>query len=121
MWYSAHIIMSVRFADPQDQTTYPVWENVVLIKAPTEDAAWQRAEEVGRGDETDGTDGFQWKGKPARWVFAGVRKVIECRSSAPDDQPIDGAEVSYSQIVLPDKEALTKLVNGRPVTVYYEE
>ena len=121
MWYAAHIIMSVRFENPEDQTTYPVWENIVLVDAKNEDQAWKKAEELGQAEEADGTDGFRWKGKPAKWVFAGVRKVIECRSDASDDQPINGAEVSYSQMVLPDQEALTKLVRGRPVTVNYEE
>lgn len=121
MWYAAHVIMSVKFDNPEDQTTYPVWENIVLVEAGSEDEAWGEAERLGREEETDGTDGFRWKGKPARWVFAGVRKLIECRSDGPKDRPIHGAEVTYSQMSVPDKESLTKLVNGRPVTVYYEE
>ena len=121
MWYAAHVIMSVKFTDPQDQTVYPVWENIFLVCATNEDAARAKAQELGRSNETDGSDGFRWKGKPAKWVFAGIRKLIECRSDDESDRPVDGAEVTYSQIILPDREALTKLVNGRPVTVYYEE
>jgi len=121
MWYAAHIIMSVKFDNPNDQDTFPVWENIVLVEAANEDAAWDKAELQGKAEETDGTDHFRWRDKPARWVFAGIRKLIECRSDDSDDRPVDGAEVSYSQIVLPDKESLARLVNGKPVTVYYEE
>jgi hypothetical protein len=121
MWYTAHIIMSVQFDNQADQTTYPVWENIVLIQAPSEDEAWERAEQIGRDEQTDGSDGFRWKNKPARWVFAGIRKLIECRSDDPKDRPVHGAEVSYSQMIVPDKESLIKLANGRPVSVLYEE
>ena len=121
MWYAAHIIMSVQFKNPEDQTSYPVWETIVLIQASTSEQAWDKAEQRGRDEETDGSDGFTWNRKPARWVFAGVRKVIECRSDDEKDRPVDGAEVSYSEMSVPDKESLTKLANGRPVSVQYEE
>ncbi len=121
MWYAAHIIMNVEFADPADQTSYPFWENIVLVEAESEDEAWEKAERIGRDDETDGTDGFRWNKKPARWRYAGVRKLIECRSDDPTDRPVDGAEVSYSQMSVPDKESLSKLVQGKPVEVVYEQ
>jgi Domain of unknown function (DUF4288) len=121
MWYAAHVIMNVEFKDPADQTSYPLWENIVLVEADSDRAAWEQAERLGREDETDGTDNFRWNGRPARWKFAGVRKVIECRSDEQDDRPVHGAEVSYSQMSVPDKESLAKLVQGKAVEVLYEE
>jgi hypothetical protein len=121
MWYAAHVIMSVEFKDPADQTSYPLWENIVLVEADSEDEAWTQAKRLGLEEETAGTDGFRWNGRPALWRFAGVRKVIECRSDSPDDRPTHGAEVSYSQMSVPDKESLAKLVQGEAVEVRYEE
>ena len=121
MWYSAHIIMAVEFEDPADQTSYPFWENITLVEADSEGEAWERAEAIGRGEETDGSDGLRWNKRPARWKFAGVRKVVECRSDDPGDPPVHGAEVSYSQMSVADKESLAKLVQGKPVEVLYEE
>jgi hypothetical protein len=121
MWYTAHIIMAVEFEDPADQTSYPIWENITLVEADSEEEAWEKAERLGREEETDGSDNFRWNKKPARWKFAGIRKLIECRSDEPDDRPTHGAEVSYSQMSVPDKESLSKLVQGKPVEVLYEE
>src|SRR5438445_575620 len=121
MWYAAHVIMNVEFNDPADQTSYPFWENIVLVEADSEDDAWDQAERLGRDEETDGAVGLRWNGRPARWKFAGVRKVIECRSDEPDERPTHGAEVSYSQMSVPDKESLAKLVQGKAVEVRYEE
>lgn len=121
MWYTAHIIMNVEYMNPAEQTEYPFWENIVLVEADTEDEAWEQAEAIGRRGETDGMDGFRWGKKPARWKFAGVRKLIECRSDDPDDGPVSGAEVSYSKMCVPDKESLSKLVAGKSVEVRYEE
>ena len=121
MWYAAHIIMYVRFKDGQ-QGEYPVWENIRLIEAPSDDGALAVAECLGRDDEGDDDGSFRWDGRPATWVFGGVRKLVAvCHPDDPDDRPTNGAEISYSQMILPDAAALDKLVNGDPVTVLYEE
>jgi hypothetical protein len=41
-WYSAHIIMYVELKD-RVQRRYPVWENIVLIKARDADVAFENA------------------------------------------------------------------------------
>lgn len=120
MWYAAHVIMSVRFRKPEDQTNFPVWENVVLVQAEDEERAWEKAEHLGQVEESEGDDEMRWNGKPARWVFAGVRKVVECRS-ADDDRPVDGAEVTYSQLIFSDESALSRFVEGGVVSASVEE
>ena len=122
MWYAAHIVMAIRYENPDDQHDYPVWENVVLVRADSDEKALQKADCLGRSEEDDGSEGLRWQGKPARWVFAGVRKLIECRTpDDPQDRLRTGTEVTYSQMVLDSREALEKFVNGEPVPVLYEE
>jgi hypothetical protein len=120
MKYAAHLIMAVKFDDaPQDR--YPVYENVVLVEAETDERALEVATEIGRREEQEGSP-FRWDGRPARWSFAGVRKLIECQTPGSDDEELrPGTEVTYSQLVLGSEEDLRKLVDGEPVNVLYEE
>jgi len=120
MWFAAHVIMLFKFTRPEDQTSFPMWENIFLIEAPDSRKAWDKAVGLGRADESDGSDGLRWDEKPARLVFAGVRKIVECRSDA-DDRPVDGAEITYSQLSVRSEDDLRKLVDGEYVTVQYEE
>lgn len=117
-WYAAHIIMSVRFKDGV-QDRFPVWENVVLLEAGSDEEAMQKAERQGRLQEGDAGGTFEWQGRPATWLFAGVRKVIA--SADHGQQPGDGTEVSYSEMEVDSPEALAKLVRGEAVSVLYEE
>lgn len=117
-WYAAHIVMSVRFKDGT-QDTYPLWENIVLLEAGSDEEAERKAELKGREGEGDSDGSFRWEDRPATWVFAGVRKVIVCED--PHAPPGDGIEITYSEMAVDDEESLAKLVRGEPVTVRYEE
>ena len=114
-WYSAHIIMLVDMKHVV-QNSYPVWENIVLIRAETEDEAFEKAERYGRSEEGDDDGSFSWGKEPARWVFAGVRKLTECQGLS--DRPDDGTEVSYNELELDSREAVEKLAAGEPVQTY---
>ena len=117
-WYSAHIIMFVEFKSGA-QERFPVWENIVLINARTEDEAFEKAERHGRSNEGDDDDSFRWGRRPARWVFAGVRKLTECVD--PLERPDDGTEVSYTELELDSLAAVKKLAAGKPVHVRINE
>jgi hypothetical protein len=122
MWYAAHLIMSLKYDEPGDQTVYPIWENVVLIRADSDEDAERKATRIGREDEESGDEKLRWDGKPAHWVFAGVRKLIQCRTpDDPDDRLRNGTEVTYSQMILDSPDGVSKLVRGEPVHVLYEE
>jgi hypothetical protein len=117
-WYTAHLIMFVKFKKGS-QPHYPVWENIVLVEARTEDEAFAKAEGLGRSEEGDDGGSFRWGGEPAEWVFAGVRKLTECQ--APDGRPGDGAELSYNELALGSLEAVKKLAAGERVQVTYND
>ncbi len=131
-WYAAHIIAYIKFLDGV-QDKYPVWENVVLLETDSVDQAYEEAERIGKEDYDDTAEGsgdLLWDERPGVWVFAGVRKLIECQDTAstmvklPDrvrNSPVHGTEVTYSQFEVADEEGLTKLVKGDPVTLLYEE
>jgi hypothetical protein len=123
-WYAAHIILYTKFSDGI-QDTYPVWENVLMINAPTSDEAFDRAERKGRF-EASGSEGYTYGGRPATWVFAGIRKLNECiEDFDPEEQAlggmeVDGTEVTYSSFVLDSATALQQLVAGKSVSLVYE-
>jgi hypothetical protein len=117
-WYSAHIIMFIELKHAA-QERYPVWENIILVEAKTEDEAFEKAERYGRSEEGDDGGSFHWGKEPARWVFAGVRKLTECQNVA--DRPEDGTEVSYNELELDSRDAVRKLAAGKPVRAYYND
>ena len=117
-WFAAHIIMWVKYTEHK-QKTFPLWENVVLIKAHSEKEAFSKAEKHGQRLAGNGKPTFTWGGKPALWVFGGVRKVTACDDA--DERPGDGTEITYIQMRVRSPEALRKLLEGEPVGVQYIE
>lgn len=117
-WYAAHLILYVKLKD-QPQQSYTIWENIVLVKAPTEEEAFAKAARRGREEEGDDDGSFRWGGKPARWVFAGVRKLTLCED--PERRPGDGTEVSYLELEVDSEQAVSQLVRGDVVSVKYRE
>jgi Domain of unknown function (DUF4288) len=117
-WYAAHIILWVKFKG-RGQDHFPVWENIVLIEAESEAEAFTKAEVHGRAQEGDEDGHFRWDGKPARWVFAGVRKLTEC--VFPEERPGDGTEVTYSQLDLKSEADVNALAAGKPVRLRYDD
>lgn len=113
-WFAAHILMYVKLkAHPQDR--FPVWENILLIQAESEDEAFAKAEQWGHEEEGDEDGSFRWGGQPAQWVFAGVRKLTLCQDA--EKRPRDGTEVSFTEMEVDSREAIEKLLQGEPVAV----
>jgi hypothetical protein len=119
-WFSAHAILYVRLKDGA-QRSFPVWENIYLVEASNPEAAVAAAEARAREDEGDSNGSFTWEGRPAEWVFAGIRKLIAVSHVAAVAAPVHGAELSYSQFVVPSIEAVRKLADGQSVQVRYVE
>ena len=117
-WYAASAIMYVRFKDGR-QDHYPIWENILLVEAPSDSVAEERAIERARLDEGDSDATFRWNGRPAEWVFAGVRKILSV--SHESDTLGDGDEITYSEFSVADEKALQDLSAGREVSLRYIE
>lgn len=109
-WFAAHIVMMVKIKE-QKQDDFPVWENIVLIKAASEAEAYQQAEDLGRKDEGDDGGTFRWGKLPAMWVFAGVRKLTECALF--DDRPESGDEITYTEFWFKTKNDVKRFVEGK--------
>jgi hypothetical protein len=122
-WYAAHIILLTKFLDGV-QDSYPVWENVVLINAATSDEAYAMADKKGEAESSVGSHTHD--GRPAIWVYAGTRKLNECLECFDPEERASGGmeeygtEVTYSSFVLPDEDAMQKMLANRDVTVLYE-
>lgn len=117
-WYAASVIMYTKFKNGI-QEKYPVWENVILIEAQSVEEAFEKAETRGRMDEGDSSGTYFYDDRPAMLVFAGIRKMIKCQDF--ESRPKEGTEVTYSRMEVDSEEALSKLVNGEPVNIRYEE
>ena len=113
-WYAAHILMYVKRKKP---TAGPisVWENIVLIKADSEEEAFAKAELRGKQGEGDDDGTFRWAGQHAEWVFAGVRKLTLCEDS--DKRPGDGTELTYTEMEVRSMQGIADLLAGKPAVV----
>jgi hypothetical protein len=117
-WYAAHAIMYVEFKDGA-QNHYPVWENVLLIEAADGKEAHEKTYRRAKRDEA-ADPSFTWSGRPARWVFAGIRKLLTVSHESDFRQPDDGDEITYCQFDLPDRKSLDRLVACERVRLDYE-
>jgi hypothetical protein len=113
--YSAHLLFYVK-SKKHRQTRYPVWENIVLISARTVDEAFEKAEKRAMEDPCmDPDDTLTWGGKPAEWIYGGIRKLTTCVDE--DDRPEDGTEVTYLEYEIASKADLETLMNSDHVRI----
>jgi hypothetical protein len=115
-WYVAHTVLAVKFKEGR-QRTVTAWENVLLVQAGSDAEAVTKAEYAARAYEGDQDGTLSWEGRPARWEYAGIRKIIRC----PDEELRDGSELTFSYFVVPDDQTLRVLVEGDAVDTRYEE
>jgi hypothetical protein len=113
----------VRF-DDGDQDCFPVEENVLLVEAKDEAEALEKAKALGY-ENYDG-DEVEWDERAAHYVFAGVRKVVECEASASTEPaatpaPGHGTELTYSYLELDTEEDLHLLLQGESVVASIDE
>jgi hypothetical protein len=117
-WYCAHIVMFVELKTAS-QKRFPVWENVILIAAKDEEDAFEQAERHGRAEEGDDGGTFEWGECPARWVFAGVRKLTECDTAG--GGLASDTELTYTELELGSREDVKRLASGKPVQALFND
>jgi len=93
------------------QTSFPVWENVYLIEAVDDDEAAEKGLNVAKRQEGDAQGTFTWDGRPATWVFKGIRKVISVAGTSADGPPTDGCEVTYSTLEFESADELARYLD----------
>lgn len=113
-WYAAHLVFYFKLKE-DNQATFPVSENIVLISARTEDEAFAKADERARDELLGNDESLRWGGQPAEMIYAGVRKMTTCQFE--EERPGDGTEVSYIEMELASEAAIRKFVDGLPVSV----
>ncbi len=113
--------MYIKFKDG-NQDSYPIWENVLLIEADTPEEAQEKAIKVAKSDEGDSENSLKWADRPATWVFAGLRKLLTVAHPDADETKFDGAEITFSEFEIEDKESFQRYIDGKDVTIkYYED
>jgi hypothetical protein len=124
-WYCAHAIFYFELRDePQD--SYLIWENVYLVEASSDEEALSKAEKYAKTEEASGSDTLTLNDKPCRYKLAGIRKLItvsyiEEAVDKPNDVPVSGAEVTYSELEVDTLDEVMKLAKGEMVEVLYRE
>jgi Domain of unknown function (DUF4288) len=118
-WYAAHAILYVRYNEGA-QERYPVWENVYLIEAADDAQALHAAEQRAHEATGDSSGSFTYNQRPAAWYFAGIRKLITISHPTMHDQPVHGAEITYTAYEVATEAVLTALVQGNAVTIQLE-
>jgi hypothetical protein len=116
-WYAAHLVLCVRFKSGA-QDRYPVWENIVLVSAKSQEEAFDKADEIGRQSAGDDST-FKWGRRAARWEFMGVRKLVECALQG--DSLDSGDEITYSELELDSLAAVRAFAEGGPVRAKFDE
>lgn len=110
-WFAAHNLMVLR---PESPVSEPLlcWENVILLEAEYDSDLWElaarRAIEVDASDEYAITPHYT---VPARWEFAGTRKIVTVRQDSDGDGLASGDELTFNTLYL-DENAINSFVSG---------
>ncbi len=127
-WFAAHAVMYLKCLDGA-QNTYVTWENVYLVEAPEGSQVWDLASdralrEACSPDDPSllhGEPQMMCWGRPARWVFAGIRKVVDVCALSPDDTLASGDELTYSQFSFSSETEILAFAGGADMAVRYDD
>ena len=122
VWYVAHAILSLEhLEEPRDR--FLIWENLLIIDALDPEQAWEAAETRAAQDATpedayflpDGQPATILDGRPARWRYMGVRKVVAVAHDTEEGVLHSGDEVSYNEFEATSIEQVESLARGDEV------
>lgn len=120
-WYAASLIETVVVLDGE-QSSFPVYENVILLEAKTPSQAHSQAKKIGQ-QEALGEENLKLDGKLAKRVFVGVRKLMTISNPFPMEQdtepPVSETEITYSEFELTTFKDVESLAAGAAIVVNY--
>lgn len=120
-WYAASLIETVVVLDGE-QSSFPVYENVILLEAKTPSQARSQAKKIGQ-QEALGEENLELDGKLAKRVFVGVRKLMTISNPFPMEQdtepPVSETEITYSEFELATFKDVESLAAGAAIVVNY--
>jgi hypothetical protein len=93
-WYFGSYLL--RFIELNDETRndpdsrFASWENTVLVRATTIEAAYSKVERIGRQNSRPYRGGPQ--GVPVQWEFLGVTDILPVY-----EEIADGAEIAWTK------------------------
>jgi hypothetical protein len=99
-WFVATIIVKCRVGD-EPQADYSCDEQIVLLKAPDEDAAYKKALKLGEEQETHYLND---EGETVYWEFLGLENLEELE----EERITDGVEIRSRLRRLPKPEDLVR-------------
>ncbi|WP_202759900.1 hypothetical protein [Delftia acidovorans] len=123
MWYCAHAIFYFEIIG-EDQESYLVHENIYLIYSENEEILDAIADGVAISNQDLSTDGhLELDEKKARYIFAGIRKIIKTETMPADKimAASSGMELSYSIYEVDSIDEVRKLAAGEMVNLLYRE
>ena len=127
-WFAAHAIIYLKCLDGA-QDSYVVWENVYLIEAADRNQADQRARERA-SQETQAHDDpalpkcqahTTYGGRPARWEFAGIRKVVDVFHLSSEDVPGHGDELTFNALAFTREADIRAFADAADLSVQYHD
>jgi hypothetical protein len=116
-WFVAHTLMVLRPNQPIDRPLF-CWENLILIEAEHDDDLWAIAE--ARALDVDATTEFEMHpvyDVPARWEYAGTRKIVWVRNDTIEDKLVSGDELTYNTLLFGCQEEIDRFVAGAECNV----
>lgn len=110
-WFAAHNLMVLR---PETPVTEPLlcWENIILLEAEYDSDIWGMA--ARRAINVDASDQYAmtpYYSVPARWEFAGTRKIVTVRQDSDGDGLANGDELTFNTLYL-DQNMIDSFVEG---------
>ncbi len=110
-WFAAHKLMVLR---PETPVGEPLlcWENIILLEAEYDSDIWewQQSEQLMWTHPTN-TQLTPYYTVPARWEFAGTRKIVTVRQDSDGDRLANGDELTFNTLYL-DQTMIDSFVSG---------
>ena len=111
-WFVAHNLMVLRPQVPIDEPLL-CWENMILLEADFAADVWGMAKS--RALDVDASEDFEKTPHypvPARWEFAGTRKIVTVRQDSDADGLSCGDELTFNTLYLHDQDTIECFVSG---------